>query len=198
VSLNAMELGAALGREGLATWVVEATVDADCPFFAMLARHLPDVRARLVALIAQRDSDVGNGTVFFHQEHPVALLDYATPDLVHARQLVSLRHYLSGVQDRAAFQVDLMHFKRAKAPVPAAGVLYLTRIVVDERARGSGIAVDVMRHLFAQQRLAGLAQLYLHVHRENAVARRFYAKLGFNDVQTAESMEYFAMRRELA
>lgn len=58
----------------------------------------------------------------------------------------------------------------------------LRQLYLEERAKGTGLAQDLVRWAIAESRARGLAALYLTVWVENQRARRFYDRLGFVEV----------------
>lgn len=60
----------------------------------------------------------------------------------------------------------------------------LRQLYVRDRWHGQGVAPVLMRWAIAAARLAGAADLYLSVFVDNARAKRFYARYGFERVGT--------------
>jgi ribosomal protein S18 acetylase RimI-like enzyme len=56
---------------------------------------------------------------------------------------------------------------------------YLSRIAIDQRFAGSGVANDLINHCVGKARRCGAARICLEVAMENARAIRFYKRCGF-------------------
>ena len=75
---------------------------------------------------------------------------------------------------------------------PPAGLdldLYPSHLHIDllPRAQGCGWGVRMMRHLLGALRDAGSPGVFLQMQASNARARRFYAKLGFEELALGQS-----------
>ena len=68
----------------------------------------------------------------------------------------------------------------------------LARIIVDPAVRGKGLGRALVRHLLAEARKIGYADVFLRVHPENDAAERLYRTVGFVPVDPALAREWNA------
>lgn len=66
-------------------------------------------------------------------------------------------------------------------PVDDARGVELHRLYLHERAKGAGVADDLLREAIAWARAQGASALYLSVWENNERAQRFYRRFGFQD-----------------
>ncbi len=70
---------------------------------------------------------------------------------------------------------------RLELPVDDPRGLELHRLYLHERAKGAGVADELMRETIAWARRKGASALYLSVWENNERAQRFYRRFGFED-----------------
>ncbi len=97
-------------------------------------------------------------------------------------QLLQKPQFLASVPGR---------LRRAPKDTPARESVHepgyeLRPIVVAETARGSGAARMLVETLLQDARKRGFKEMYLYVETENLAARKFYAKVGFAEVDQEE------------
>ena len=68
------------------------------------------------------------------------------------------------------------------APEPAPGAIELRQLYVFKPWHGVGVAVALTEWAMARARARGAPELWLSVFTENPRARKFYARLGFEEV----------------
>ena len=178
-----------------ADYRVEASIAADPAFFALLQRFCPDMPVRVRHLLSDPDSDMHGGWLALEGDEAVGLLVAHPLGEVNARQLVSLRHYLTGIADKAAFKQALAAFTRGKAPIEPASALYLTRVHVAPARRGRGLGGFLLKELLRQQAEGGHATCTLHVRQDNQGAIALYQKHGFRWIDGGAPTAYRAMER---
>lgn len=66
-------------------------------------------------------------------------------------------------------------------PVDHAGALELHRLYLHRRAKGAGVADELLRETIAWAREKGAPALYLSVWENNERAQKFYRRFGFED-----------------
>lgn len=88
------------------------------------------------------------------------------------------------VAERGGLLVGLVHvFARPALEKPVEAIIQ--SLVVDTRARGTGIGSTLMDRAESWARARGLASVALHTTLTRADARAFYARLGYADVAQA-------------
>lgn len=182
-------------RDRYADFLVRASVTADPAFFSLLERFCPDTRARIRHLLQDPDSDLAGGRLCLEGDEAVGLLVAHPLAEVQARQLVSLRHYLAGVADKAAFRQALAAFAGEKAPIDMTNTLYLTRVCVAPAHQGQGVGGFLLEALLRQQAQDGHAGCVLHVRQDNPGAIALYQKHGFRWIDGGSPSACRAMGR---
>jgi len=109
----------------------------------------------------------------------------------HARQLAE--RALVYIAERDGAVAGFLAFYANDA---ASATAFLTHIAVDERFRGSGIGLALMRICIEESRQAGMRKLELEVDTANLAAIGFYESLGFSCSAPA-SPESIYMRMDL-
>lgn len=182
-------------RDRYADFLVQASVAADPAFFSLLERFCPDTQARVRHLLQDPDSDMAGGRLCLKGDEAIGLLVAHPLAEVQARQLVSLRHYLAGISDKAAFRQALASFAREKAPIETTDALYLTRVHVAPAHQGRGVGRFLLEALLHQQAQGGHAGCVLHVRQDNPGAIALYQKHGFRWIEGGSPAAYRAMGR---
>jgi GNAT superfamily N-acetyltransferase len=82
----------------------------------------------------------------------------------------------------------------AQVPVISEEHMYLSRIAVGDRHRGTGLAQKLFDALRAQTAVHRKKSIALHVRRDNARAIAFYFHLGFTEIPDPRNLTYLAMQ----
>ncbi len=193
--LSLLHAGEGARIDRFTDFLVRATVDADPSFFAMLGQACPDYEARILQLLEDPSSDMSGNWLCLQGEQPIGLLVAYPLAEVKDRQLVSLRHFLKGVENKAAFRQALGAFAARKDPIDMADALYLTRIHVSPTHRGTGVGGFLMSKLLGLQAEGGHAVCTLHVRADNPGAIALYQRHGFTWIDSDSGAAYRAMAR---
>lgn len=176
-------------------FLLQAIVEADPDFFALLARFCPDYASRIRKLLLDTNSDMSASWLCLDSGQAIGLLAVHPLSTIQARQLVSLRCYMEGIADKTGFRQALESFAHQKAKIKSIKSLYLTRIFVASSHRKRGIGAFLLSHMQHLQSEDAFTACVLHVRQDNPGAIEFYQAHGFDWIDGGPVLAYRAMGR---
>ncbi len=162
-------------------------------YYALFGRTGDALVASVVEQFQLNGSELNFGQALLERGEVVGLYCALMQNRLKSAQLLGLRK-LVDTSDvaRARLKQCLDRYSARVADLPSTDAWYLTRIAVLDRAKGTGIA-DQLMSMF----LETAPQTYaasLHVAKSNTRAIRFYQRHGFA-VQEVGNFDYLAMVR---
>ena len=160
-------------------------------FSADPARVLPAVAAQFAT-----DSELNQLIAAMDGPQVAAIGAYYAAAEMAARQAAGLRLLLEVADDPGACVKAVRAFA-ANFSAPGDAGAYISRFAVAPGRRGSGLAVDLLRHVEDAISRRGWTRVRLHVRRDNARGLGFYGKMGYKAAD-AGGRGYLLLEKTLA
>ena len=176
--------------------ICELIFEANKEYYSLFSNRFSNVVSNIKMQLSEKETEVFNGKVLIREYDILGVYFWYPLEEMKARQGASLKILLSTYELNEDIFKQIKAFRKGIKDITLPS-LYLSRIAVSKRFRGTGAGKHLLNDFEVFAEKSGFNNTSLHVNRNNKQAILFYKQQGYHIISDEPKLEFFSMAKRI-